>query len=162
MFSLLDGEYEITIDGIGDAVPSYEFRLASVTDEAVAINTGVTFTGELTTPSETDFYKFNVNAGDSFYFDVVSTSDQFGAQYRVVSADGAPVFESPSRMVDVDTVTFDQAGEYFLLVEGNVSNQDADTYAINVVPVVSQSEACLLYTSPSPRDATLSRMPSSA
>ena len=26
----------------------------------------------------------------------------------------------------------------------------------------SQSSACLLYTSPSPRDATLSRMPSSA
>ena len=28
--------------------------------------------------------------------------------------------------------------------------------------LVSQAEACLLYTSPSPRDATLSRMPSSA
>ena len=27
---------------------------------------------------------------------------------------------------------------------------------------VEQEEACLLYTSPSPRDATLSRMPSSA
>ena len=29
-------------------------------------------------------------------------------------------------------------------------------------PVVGQQEVCLLYTSPSPRDATLSRMPSSA
>ena len=28
--------------------------------------------------------------------------------------------------------------------------------------VLTQSTACLLYTSPSPRDATLSRMPSSA
>ena len=27
---------------------------------------------------------------------------------------------------------------------------------------INQSESCLLYTSPSPRDATLSRMPSSA
>ena len=27
---------------------------------------------------------------------------------------------------------------------------------------LEQAEACLLYTSPSPRDATLSRMPSSA
>ena len=29
-------------------------------------------------------------------------------------------------------------------------------------PAGDQPEACLLYTSPSPRDATLSRMPSSA
>ena len=29
-------------------------------------------------------------------------------------------------------------------------------------PVPAQSATCLLYTSPSPRDATLSRMPSSA
>ena len=31
-----------------------------------------------------------------------------------------------------------------------------------VVPVALQLKSCLLYTSPSPRDATLSRMPSSA
>ena len=29
-------------------------------------------------------------------------------------------------------------------------------------PVILQASSCLLYTSPSPRDATLSRMPSSA
>ena len=33
-----------------------------------------------------------------------------------------------------------------------------DNYETHVVPII----ACLLYTSPSPRDATLSRMPSSA
>ena len=32
----------------------------------------------------------------------------------------------------------------------------------NVVTVLEMLKACLLYTSPSPRDATLSRMPSSA
>ena len=31
-----------------------------------------------------------------------------------------------------------------------------------IVAIVAETEACLLYTSPSPRDATLSRMPSSA
>ena len=34
--------------------------------------------------------------------------------------------------------------------------------AVEGVEEVSQYETCLLYTSPSPRDATLSRMPSSA
>jgi len=33
---------------------------------------------------------------------------------------------------------------------------------LNHEPVASKYSTCLLYTSPSPRDATLSRMPSSA
>ena len=32
----------------------------------------------------------------------------------------------------------------------------------NAIPLDLNNRACLLYTSPSPRDATLSRMPSSA
>ena len=32
----------------------------------------------------------------------------------------------------------------------------------NQVPIMTQSDSCLLYTSPSPRDRTRSRMPSSA
>ena len=40
---------------------------------------------------------------------------------------------------------------------------DSDLAGIlDEVAAVKQSVACLLYTSPSPRDATLSRMPSSA
>ena len=40
---------------------------------------------------------------------------------------------------------------------------DAEVTGGNVnVPVIDEGECCLLYTSPSPRDATLSRMPSSA
>ena len=41
------------------------------------------------------------------------------------------------------------------VVEMQAAEKEFDAYA-------SQYEACLLYTSPSPRDATLSRMPSSA
>ena len=43
---------------------------------------------------------------------------------------------------------------------------DKIDYEANLEPVTSillyDSSSCLLYTSPSPRDATLSRMPSSA
>ena len=50
-----------------------------------------------------------------------------------------------------------------LLVMGNhtekVANQAAKIKDLNSIIRV---DACLLYTSPSPRDATLSRMPSSA
>ena len=38
----------------------------------------------------------------------------------------------------------------------------AEASAISAMVMAGQSKICLLYTSPSPRDATLSRMPSSA
>ena len=47
-----------------------------------------------------------------------------------------------------------------------LSRSDALRYAVTnmetAIPRVEQLQRCLLYTSPSPRDATLSRMPSSA
>ena len=45
------------------------------------------------------------------------------------------------------------------LVEGEMMN---DMAASGPYSVSGRNKACLLYTSPSPRDATLSRMPSSA
>ena len=48
-------------------------------------------------------------------------------------------------------------GERIDLVVGALLHDVADAFAPE-----NHSDACLLYTSPSPRDATLSRMPSSA
>ena len=45
--------------------------------------------------------------------------------------------------------------------QGQVTTADG-LYAFDVLPNAHPSCPCLLYTSPSPRDATLSRMPSSA
>ena len=44
------------------------------------------------------------------------------------------------------------------------SNDSARHHAESIAPLIHQvlAEACLLYTSPSPRDRTRSRMPSSA
>ena len=41
-------------------------------------------------------------------------------------------------------------------------NSDADKQALQSLGISSESNHCLLYTSPSPRDGLLSRMPSSA
>ena len=58
------------------------------------------------------------------------------------------------------------AGEMFLSLDALVSQHDAQdivkTYKAVKTPTYGQPIPCLLYTSPSPRDATLSRMPSSA
>ena len=47
--------------------------------------------------------------------------------------------------------------EYLALVERTVYHSDLDAF-----DALEQLEDCLLYTSPSPRDRTRSRMPSSA
>ena len=49
--------------------------------------------------------------------------------------------------------------EYERLRPDGISNQ---IYRFDISGQDRVAEACLLYTSPSPRDATLSRMPSSA
>ena len=47
--------------------------------------------------------------------------------------------------------------------EYTVWNEEYSDLAINLnIQLIFEGSACLLYTSPSPRDATLSRMPSSA
>ena len=44
----------------------------------------------------------------------------------------------------------------------STNNEISDFKKIHIVQVGDTITSCLLYTSPSPRDATLSRMPSSA
>ena len=55
--------------------------------------------------------------------------------------------------VDVDSLNEEQLDE---IIGGLVGA------AMGNNPITGQPRSCLLYTSPSPRDATLSRMPSSA
>ena len=49
------------------------------------------------------------------------------------------------------------------LADGDASvNEIAEPFDISLPAISKHLKVCLLYTSPSPRDATLSRMPSSA
>ena len=65
---------------------------------------------------------------------------------------GIPVAE----VIDVDQ----QAGKTKLTLE--LTNQGESSIKKNAAIVVNRLKACLLYTSPSPRDLSTSRMPSSA
>ena len=63
-----------------------------------------------------------------------------------------------------EPVTAEQAYEFGFIAELAEKGEALDT-AINLAERVAKNAPlgfCLLYTSPSPRDATLSRMPSSA
>ena len=54
-----------------------------------------------------------------------------------------------------------EIGESIIKAVG-LAVKDIDNNLIEIYPKDTATKACLLYTSPSPRDATLSRMPSSA
>ena len=51
---------------------------------------------------------------------------------------------------------------YKSFFEDSLSVKDPELYKAIKDELIRQQQHCLLYTSPSPRDATLSRMPSSA
>ena len=59
-------------------------------------------------------------------------------------------------------ITNDVDCEKIRLSEGVVANKHDTRYNIGYEVEPGKVVPCLLYTSPSPRDATLSRMPSSA
>ena len=63
--------------------------------------------------------------------------------------------EASIEQMNSDISNYQQMVEGKILVVG-YSKDEQDNYTIEL------SNGCLLYTSPSPRDATLSRMPSSA
>ena len=77
--------------------------------------------------------------------------------------DVTPVNDAPVAVDDNSLVT-DEDVALTGSVLGNDSDIDGDTLTVDQMPVTGPSNGtlCLLYTSPSPRDATLSRMPSSA
>ena len=53
-------------------------------------------------------------------------------------------------------------GEFILRIEDTDQNRMVEQAEEYIIEALNWSGICLLYTSPSPRDATLSRMPSSA
>ena len=84
-------------------------------------------------------------------------------------ADGSPIIITNRYHADGNTsvFNFDQLpgtdASYFVTVEGQYKTDSEYTIDYNAKTITFPSNiTCLLYTSPSPRDATLSRMPSSA
>ena len=66
----------------------------------------------------------------------------------------------------IDNIEANLSSQDLIDIQQQVANIQIDEqvidYAVRIVRATRQHPSCLLYTSPSPRDATLSRMPSSA
>ncbi len=73
LLALVAGDYTLIVDGSGDGTASYSFRLLDLST-ATTITPGTPVSANLTPGNETDLYKFNVVAGEQFYFDRISQS----------------------------------------------------------------------------------------
>jgi len=140
---LAAGSYTLTIDGVGDEVTAYSFRLSDLA-AATTITPGTPVVGTLNPANETDIYKFNATAGNTFYFDVQARTGSPNARWRIIDPAGNFVFNNASFgdiSSDVDTLSMPLTGTYFLLVEGrfNDAGGAAATYTFNIQPITTSS-----------------------
>ncbi|SMP52660.1 RHS repeat-associated core domain-containing protein, partial [Neorhodopirellula lusitana] len=132
LLDAVPGDYTLTVDGSGDATGAYGFGILNLADaDALAFDAPVSST--LSPLNETDAYRFNVGAGDRFFFDVQDNTDMGNAAWRLLDPFGNEIFEQ--QFSDIDTVTLSAAGSYTLLVEGAYSSQGLGSYTFNVQPV---------------------------
>ena len=164
MSVVVAGEY-VTYDLVV-TVPEGTTPLAQITDtlhtnlifdSAYAISAvgsnGVSFTGPVTSPTLSgndvnfDLGTVTNNNTDDTMPDTVTITYRVYADSDV--ADGAILNNNAELIWDADN-------------DGDNNDNDGVLSDSSNVTVIEPLLVCLLYTSPSPRDATLSRMPSSA
>ncbi|HEY8097355.1 MAG TPA: LEPR-XLL domain-containing protein, partial [Methylobacter sp.] len=130
IYDLVAGDYTLIIDGNGDMVGGYSFRLLDIA-QATPLTPGTVVSGQLSPANETDLYQFNVTAGDQYVFDSQSLSN--GAVWRLLAPYGQLVF-GPNYMVsDIGSITLTQTGTYTLLTEGYIGSTGTTSYQFNVV-----------------------------
>ena len=75
---------------------------------------------------------------------------------------GETSFSPAEQQVISMTTSFENGCTYCMAAHSTISNMTGVPAEVVEALRTGSPQACLLYTSPSPRDATLSRMPSSA
>lgn len=115
------GSYTLSVDGMGDTVGEYRFRLLDLA-QAQLLSRGQEVSGTLDSARETDLYRFEANAGQRFFLDRTLGD---GASWRLLGPDGKQVLDARSLSTDIDTFTTLQTGTYTLLIEGDVTRPQA-------------------------------------
>ncbi len=140
VMTLVPGDYLLTVTG---STGAFAFKMLDVGQAATTITPGTLISGSLLPGQETDVYRFDVQAGDTYYFDSRGATNA-SAYWRLLDPFGNVVFGSTSlgssssvNPSDIGIRTLTLAGTYTLLVEGSITNPSASvSYAYNVVPVI--------------------------
>jgi len=123
---LAAGHYRLTVDGVGDARGDYQLRLIDV-NGAQDLVMGQAISGELATGKETQVYRVNAQAGDSFYLQSLLSTSQ--VSWRLIDPDNQVAVSYTSFYSDKDSTLLQKSGQYLLLVEGNINNTTAADYS---------------------------------
>ena len=118
-----------------DWFPRYPDYLYLAFTNATAFTPGTVVSSTLNPAIGTVFYKFNANAGDSFYFDGLQASGfDYPPYCRIYAPAENGVMGQPVNG-DQDTFTLLQSGTYTLTVEGRIyETKTSGTFAFNLVP----------------------------
>lgn len=111
------GLYELVIDGDQDYSGDYAFRLLDLPTYAQPITFDTSINGTNNSANGTRVYSFAAASGDQFFFDRMSlTGFNSSVWWRLVDPFAQQVFSLDVR--DVNTFQIGQAGNYYLLIEG--------------------------------------------
>ena len=98
--------------------------------------------------------------GDDVYF--ISNLLPKSSKISIVDTEGFNIVQIPTNTY-IDKTLFTKNAARLTLEDGReITISGANNFTYNIGGNITNANNCLLYTSPSPRDATLSRMPSSA
>jgi large repetitive protein len=122
----LSGTYKVVIDGVGDLVGNYKFRLLDQAS-ATVVNLNTDITGQLNPNATSDFYRLTAIIGQQLRFDSLNTN--FDNTYWTLYDASGRIVWSRQRQQDID-YSFLANGIYTLQIQ-NYSNSSVD-YAFRV------------------------------
>ena len=162
-----------TLDSLEDRIDSIEYNSGKnqiwAGDSSGAIyaisfnNDGTVSTTSRIYDQQADRYYDFTNSPDNDIFWTISSHTTNGVTAYVTGLD-AFKYVNPPTSTNIREMAYWGSSAYGIAVNGNIYSADSSSLKTNnrKAYVRFKNNACLLYTSPSPRDRQKSRMPSSA
>ena len=127
------GDYAMLVDGISIVNPgNYSFRFLDLAATAVAVTPGTPVNQTLSSPRETQVYKFSATAGDAVYLDSQLWTGTSSAVWRLIGPYGTEVIASGDLNQDLGPLTLAVNGDYLLLIEPTHLQSTAPQVTFNV------------------------------
>lgn len=119
LISVGPGEYTLVVEGVGDAVGSFGFRLLD-TQDAPAIALDESIRAGFDSGRETRVFRFGISASTPVYWDAVSNNVARPIRRRILDPSGGEVPGSGGDAGrDVGPIELRAAGDYLVVLEGD-------------------------------------------
>ena len=137
---LVPGDYTLTLTGRSSEAEFFSFRILDLR-EGMVLTPGVLTRGTLAPEKGTQVFRFDANAGESYFFDYRSSLSYFVPNWRLLDPNGQQVF-GPAGFGDIGPITLPATGSYTLLLEGHVYELYAsNSYEFQIRKVVDDQAA---------------------